>query len=362
MALMGWAIARGGMPAIEVAVDGRILIRDLRPTQCREDIDIAFHSSLVPGTPTGWATTLDLSGISEGEHSITGQASHGGDVLPLGVRTISIPKPADMKAWMETVAPLLSSPDDGSPMRFDGHAVQSLRTGRRYPLRNGQIFLSATGESWTVRPTSVWGISHYSRRLLEQSTGIVLILGAGLADVYPNSVQLDIFDYPNVDIVTGGGPLPFLDGSLGGVICENVIEHVPEPWALVREIERVLQPGAPLVLIGTSMYFTHGFPSHYFNPTNYGLEYLIEKMCRFEGAYEHVNVSRSLHAILSFYFSALPPDAREVVGRLTIPDLLRYFSGEVADPAIIRSLEALPPHAAKALSINSIFVGTKKRT
>jgi SAM-dependent methyltransferase len=38
-----------------------------------------------------------------------------------------------------------------------------------------------------------------------------------------------------------GGAIPFRDGSFDGVHCAHVIEHLPEPERMVREIHRVLR-------------------------------------------------------------------------------------------------------------------------
>lgn len=43
-------------------------------------------------------------------------------------------------------------------------------------------------------------------------------------------------------------PLPFRDAAFDAVVCEQVMEHVADPAALLREIGRCVRPGGTLVL------------------------------------------------------------------------------------------------------------------
>lgn len=48
-------------------------------------------------------------------------------------------------------------------------------------------------------------------------------------------------------IVADAGHLPFASGAFDAVICTETLEHLPDDRGAVREIARVLRPGAPLL-------------------------------------------------------------------------------------------------------------------
>jgi SAM-dependent methyltransferase len=57
------------------------------------------------------------------------------------------------------------------------------------------------------------------------------------------------FGYRNPDTVYyDGHVLPFPDASFDAVLCTEVLEHIPDPAETLREIHRVLKPGARLLL------------------------------------------------------------------------------------------------------------------
>jgi SAM-dependent methyltransferase len=43
-------------------------------------------------------------------------------------------------------------------------------------------------------------------------------------------------------------PLPFRDGRFDAALAKDVLEHLPDPLSVVRELHRVLVPGGPLVV------------------------------------------------------------------------------------------------------------------
>src|SRR5262249_50381044 len=145
---------------------------------------------------------------------------------------------------------------------------------------------------------------------------------AGINNTVDGVYQMDIFDYPNVDVAYSGGSFPYGDSSFDGVICENVIEHVPDPRFLVKEIERVLKPGGRIGINGTNLHFTHGFPSHYFNPTEPGMKLLMEQEASFQGAYFNPDIVGSMRTVLTYFENALTPVGREALGKHTFAQIM----------------------------------------
>jgi len=71
-------------------------------------------------------------------------------------------------------------------------------------------------------------------------------------------------DYGDIDYVSDISQIPVPDRSFDVVLCTEVLEHVPEPVAAIREISRILRPGGRLLLTAPQRSGSHQAPFHYY--------------------------------------------------------------------------------------------------
>jgi SAM-dependent methyltransferase len=110
--------------------------------------------------------------------------------------------------------------------------------------------------------------------------GMVLNVGSGL-DERPYGrrvIRLDGFA-PSCDIRADlRHHFPLRDGSVDGVICAEVIEHVPDHRLVLEEIARVLKPGGRAVITTPFNFHYHPDPEDYRRFTPYGLRAEVERV------------------------------------------------------------------------------------
>ncbi|MBM4264236.1 MAG: class I SAM-dependent methyltransferase [Deltaproteobacteria bacterium] len=83
--------------------------------------------------------------------------------------------------------------------------------------------------------------------------------------------------YGDVDLAANLYHLPFRSNSIPAAINVDVIEHLREPLAALKEFARVLEPGGKLFLIAPQGWQEHGMPNDYFRFTSSGIRYLSEQ-------------------------------------------------------------------------------------
>jgi SAM-dependent methyltransferase len=108
-----------------------------------------------------------------------------------------------------------------------------------------------------------------------------LILDCGSGDrVFrdPRYVSVDCQQYQLPLVYADVLKLPFRNGTFDCVISQALLEHVPDPFAAVREMVRVTKPGGKLWSGMAFMQPLHAIPSHYFNATPWGIQELFRSV------------------------------------------------------------------------------------
>jgi SAM-dependent methyltransferase len=134
-----------------------------------------------------------------------------------------------------------------------------------------------------------WLVERINRAYVQEAAGRygrgrVLDAGCGrrpYAEFYSDytGLEFDRTRYADApaDVWGSGMELPFRDKAFATVFSSQVLEHVPEPWRMVAEMARVLEPGGHLILTAPHIWGLHEVPQDYFRFTCYGLEHLARR-------------------------------------------------------------------------------------
>ena len=92
-------------------------------------------------------------------------------------------------------------------------------------------------------------------------------------------VEQEGHDHTNedVDVYYDGKHIPFENGHFDSAITSQVLEHVFEPDAFLKEINRVLKKDGTLLLTVPFVWDEHEQPYDYARYSSFGLKYLLEK-------------------------------------------------------------------------------------
>lgn len=138
--------------------------------------------------------------------------------------------------------------------------------------------------SWFV--SRFWATHHRSRqaeRLLGQSLaqlqphGRGLNVGCGDIRLDPRLIHLDLARTPAVDVVADGQRLPFAPAQFDLLVSQETVEHLPDPFAAVQDMARVLRPGGRLHLQAPFVIGYHPGPEDYWRFSRAGMARLLEQ-------------------------------------------------------------------------------------
>jgi len=76
-------------------------------------------------------------------------------------------------------------------------------------------------------------------------------------------LQTGTWDNTKLDIISDITAIPVKNGAFDAVMCTEVLEHVPDPVAALKELNRVLKPGGYLLITAPFASLTHFAPYHF---------------------------------------------------------------------------------------------------
>ncbi len=153
--------------------------------------------------------------------------------------------------------------------------------GARTPFSRLHRFGRLAGQArfFTYR----WRLFANAERFLPTFHGRVLDIGAERQPFRPylpaNAayIALDVVPALGLHVVGNTLALPFAANTFDGIVCTEVLEHVPEPEQALREIARVLRPGGRVYVTVPMTWGLHYVPHDYYRFTRYGMSHLLTK-------------------------------------------------------------------------------------
>jgi ubiquinone/menaquinone biosynthesis C-methylase UbiE len=111
------------------------------------------------------------------------------------------------------------------------------------------------------------GDGHWKNHFKKEISYIAMDFGVGDHKV----------DYSSNDIIGDLKNIPLDDESVDMIICIQVLEHVPEPWKVVKEFNRVLKTNGYLFMSLPHSVPIHQEPYDFYRYTKYGVDFLYKE-------------------------------------------------------------------------------------
>jgi SAM-dependent methyltransferase len=252
---------------------------------------------------------------------------------------------------IEAGVPVLWPPSRREAIR---QSIESFR-GHHAGVRESRLFRALLPPSSVADP----GRKAREARVREFMAGgeLVVNLGSKAARWGPRVVNLDLVmphgaEPGAVDLLGDISRLPFADASVDGVICTDVLEHVPDARACVDEIARVVKPGGHVYVKMPFIFPTHPDPLDRWRWT---LDGLVHAM----GAFEKLDAGTS-GGPFSAITSIVPTAIGSMFSNFFLFNVTRTALGWAMWP--VKFLDYLSFHSKREYMApaNIYFIGRKR--
>lgn len=110
-------------------------------------------------------------------------------------------------------------------------------------------------------------------------------------------------EFENPDVIADGQTLPLKAGIADTLLLIEVLEHIPDPLALLKEAKRILKPGGRLLLTTPFALPEHAQPYDFYRYTQYGLRHLLREAGL---RVERVEPITSLGGVIAYFLNMFP--------------------------------------------------------
>lgn len=117
-----------------------------------------------------------------------------------------------------------------------------------------------------------------------QKPSVFIDIGAGqgnfkqLFSEVNTCLALDFYPYHGIDVVCNFSQgIPLIHNFADIILLSNVLEHMSEPYKLLKECRKILVPEGTLIIMVPFMMKVHQSPYDFYRYTQFGLDYLLLK-------------------------------------------------------------------------------------
>jgi len=131
--------------------------------------------------------------------------------------------------------------------------------------------------------SNISSAERFEQKYVQPRKGRTLVVGSFVTDgkadrrtLYAEVLGVDMRPGPGVDLVLDlEEKLPAGLGDFDHIECLSVLEHSRRPWALARNLERLMKPGATLFLLVPFVWRYHDYPGDLWRFTHEGVRELF---------------------------------------------------------------------------------------